>query len=203
MTEELRGLVRTRQLTVGYSGTAVATIPDLDLAGGLVWHVTGSNGSGKTTFLKTLAGLLPPVSGQVDRRCGKGAGGAIYVHSAPYLFAGSVTRNLMLTDPHPDDVRAVVDAFGLSTLLDCQAATLSHGQQRRLALARAIAGRPSLLLVDEPEGGLDDEAISAWRAFAVRAVEAGEPALVVAAHHPLALQAVPVRDVHLRSVSRG
>jgi ABC-type molybdenum transport system ATPase subunit/photorepair protein PhrA len=46
-----------------------------------------------------------------------------------------------------------------------------------------------LLLVDEPEGGLDDEAISAWRAFAVRAVEAGEPALVVAAHHPLALQA--------------
>lgn len=197
MTIDLSSVVRTRNLTVGYSGKAAAAIPDLDLVGGLVWHVTGSNGSGKTALLKTLAGLLVPVSGRVERRREMGAGGAIYVHSTPYIFAGSVTRNLKLAHPHRDDVRAVVDAFGLSTLLDRQAATLSHGQQGRLALARALVGRPSLLLVDEPEGGLDDEAISAWRAFAVRAVEAGEPALVVAAHHPLALHAVPMKEIHL------
>ena len=203
MSVELSSVVRTRDLTVGYSGKAAARIPDLELVGGLVWHVTGSNGSGKTALLKTLAGLLAPISGHVERRCEMGAGGAIYVHSAPYIFAGSVTRNLMLAHPHRDDVRAVVDAFGLSALLDRKAATLSHGQQRRLALARALVGRPALLLVDEPEGGLDDEAISAWRACAVRAVEAGEPVLVVAAHHPLALQAVPVREVHLKSVWPG
>ena len=197
MTAELPAVARTRRLTVGFSGTAVATIPDLDLVGGLVWHVTGSTGSGKTTFLKTLAGLLPPVSGQVERRCGIGPGGAIYVHSAPYLFAGSVRRNLALAHPHGDDVRSVVEAFGLSMVLDDEAAVLSHGQQRRLALARALVARPSLLLVDEPEGGLDDEALSAWRAYAVRAVEALEPVLVVAAHRPLALADVPVREVHL------
>jgi ABC-type multidrug transport system ATPase subunit len=197
MTIALSAVVCTRQLTVGYAGKVAAAIPDLDLVGGLVWHVTGANGSGKTALLKTLAGLLAPVSGHVERRCPMGTGGAIYVHSTPYIFGGSVTRNLTLADPDSDDLRSVVEAFELHTLLDRKATTLSHGQQRRLALARALAGRPSVLLVDEPEGGLDDEAISAWRACALRAVQAGAPALVVAAHHPLALAAVPMREIHL------
>ena len=197
MTDHLDPVVRTRGLTVGYSGTAAAVISDLDIVGGLVWHVTGSNGSGKTALLKTLAGLLRPVFGHVEGRGGMGPGGAIYVHSVPYLFAGTVRRNLTLVHPHPTDVQAVAEAFGLTALLDRQATKLSHGQQRRLALARALVGRPSLLLVDEPEGGLDDEAIAAWRACAVRAVQAGTPALVVAAHRPLAFDGIRGREVRL------
>lgn len=197
MNRDAAPVVRTRNLIVGYAGQAAAAIPDLDLVGGLVWHVTGSNGAGKTALLKTLAGLLAPVSGRVERRCEMGAGGAIYVHSVPYVFAGRVRRNLMLTRPPQADLHAVADAFGLSPLLGHDAATLSHGQQRRLALARALVARPSLLLVDEPEGGLDDEAVSAWRACALRAVEAGEPVLVVAAHRPLAFDSLPVREICL------
>ena len=197
MIDLQRPVASTRQLTVGYSGKAAATVPDLDLVGGLVWHVIGANGSGKTALLKTLAGLLRPISGHVERRCGMGRRGAIYVHSVPYLFTGSVRRNLEITHPEPEEVQAVADAFGLSTLLEREATTLSHGQQRRLALARALVGHPSLLLVDEPEGGLDEEAISAWRACAVRAVAAAEPALVVAAHRPWALEAVPVKEIRL------
>jgi ABC-type molybdenum transport system ATPase subunit/photorepair protein PhrA len=197
MSHDDTPVARTRNLIVGYAGQAAATIPDLDLVGGLVWRVTGSNGAGKTAFLKTLAGLLPPVAGRVERRCEMGVGGAIYVHSVPYLFAGSVRRNLMLVRPRQDDLQAVADAFGLSALADRDASLLSHGQQRRLALARALVGRPSLLLVDEPEGGLDDEAMRAWRACALRAVETGEPALVVAAHRPLAFQGIPVQEIHL------
>ncbi len=194
----LRGpVLRTRQLAVGYAGKAAATIEDLDLVGGVVWHVTGPNGSGKTALLKTLAGLLQPVSGRVERPCGMGRGGAIYVHSVPYLFAGSVQRNLDLSLPAPEEARVIATEFGLSTLLEREARSLSHGEQRRLALARAIVGRPSLLLVDEPEGGLDEDAIAAWRACALRTVEAGQPALVVAAHHPCALEDVPVCEVRL------
>lgn len=162
-----------------------------------MWHVTGPNGSGKTALLKTLAGLLRPVSGHVDRQCGRGTDGAIYIHSVPYIFAGTVRRNLALARPRQEHLETVAEVFGLSTLLDRQATTLSHGEQRRLALARALAGRPSLLLIDEPEGGLDDQAISAWRACAARAVQYGEPVLVVAAHRPLAFEAVPVSEVRL------
>ena len=176
---------------------AVATIPDLDFVGGLVWHVAGSNGSGKTALLKTLAGLLPPIAGRVERRCGPGRGGAIYVHSVPYLFAGTVRRNLALTHPRHEQLEAMAEEFQLSPLLDRDASTLSHGQQRRLALARALVGGPSILLVDEPEDGLDDEAISAWRMFVERAVQTGAPALVVAAHRPTAFEAIPVREVRL------
>jgi ABC-type multidrug transport system ATPase subunit len=197
MSQEAPPVVRTRNLIVGYAGQAAAAIPDLDLIGGVVWLVTGSNGAGKTALLKTLAGLLPPVSGRVERRCEMGVGGAIYVHSVPYVFAGTVRRNLMLARPRREDLQAVADAFGLLPFADRDASTLSHGQQRRLAVARALVGRPSLLLVDEPEGGLDDEAIGAWRACALRAVEDGEPALVVAAHRPIAFQGIPVREVRL------
>ena len=194
----LKGPVaRTRQLTVGYAGKAAATVPDLHLDGGVVWHVMGPNGSGKTAFLKTLAGLLPPVSGKIQRRCGMGPQGAIYVHSVPYLFAGSVRRNLEITHPERKQAEDVAGIFGLSPLLEREAAALSHGEQRRVALARALVGCPPLLLVDEPEGGLDEEALSAWRAFAVRALKESEPVLVVAAHRPLAFEDVPVREVRL------
>lgn len=197
MTDLHTPVVSTRELKVGYAGNVVATVPDLDLVGGLVWHVTGVNGSGKTTLLKTLAGLLHPVSGHVVRRCGMGRGGAIYVHSVPYLFVGSVRRNLEVTHPAPEQLESVADAFGLSALLEHEATMLSHGQQRRLALARALVGQPCILLVDEPEGGLDEGAISAWRDCAVRAVDAGAPALVVAAHRPGAFEDVAVKEIHI------
>jgi ABC-type multidrug transport system ATPase subunit len=192
-------LICTRALTVGYSGHAAAAVPDLEVVGGVVWHVTGPNGSGKTALLKTLAGLLDPVSGQVIRRYGMGIHGTIYVHSVPYIFAGTVRRNLALARAREEHVESVAEEFGLSALLDREARTLSHGQQRRLALARALIGRPSLLLVDEPEGGLDDEAIATWRACAVRAAAQGEPAVMAAAHRPLAFSGVPVRELRLGS----
>lgn len=197
MTGTPHPLVSTRDLIVGYSGKPAATIPDLDLGGGCVWHVTGSNGSGKTALLKTLAGLLAPIAGHVERRCGRGRNGAIYVHSVPYIFSGTVNRNLSLAGPDAGDVAAVVAAFSLSALLEREAATLSHGEQRRVALARATVGRPSLLLVDEPEGGLDEDAITAWRACAERTVQAGQPVLVVAAHRPMAFEGIAVREVRL------
>ena len=106
-------------------------------------------------------------------------------------------RNLEIAHPERKHAEAVAGIFGLSPLLEREAAALSHGEQRRVALARALVGRPSLLLVDEPEGGLDEEAISAWRAFAVRALETSDPVLVVAAHRPLAFADVPVKEIRL------
>jgi len=190
-------LIGARDLTIGYARAAATVVPDFDLVGGMVWHVVGPNGSGKTALLKTLAGLLPPVAGKVERHVGRGAHGAIYVHSVPYLFAGSVKRNLSLGRPSAQRMENAAGIFGLSSLLDRNAAELSHGELRRLALARAIASRPYVLLVDEPEGGLDNEALAAWRTCMVRALEEGDTALVVATHRPLAFDGIPLREIRL------
>jgi ABC-type multidrug transport system ATPase subunit len=190
-------LIRARDLSVGYPGSAAAVAPDFDLSSGVVWHVTGPNGSGKTALLKTLAGLLRPIAGQLERRLGKGALGAVYVHSMPYLFSGSVRRNLSLARPSRQQVESSAATFGLSSLIDRDASKLSHGEQRRVALARAIACRPHLLLVDEPEGGLDEEALAAWRTCMIRAIEEGDTALVVATHRAVAFEGIPVREIRM------
>jgi ABC-type multidrug transport system ATPase subunit len=197
MTGTETTLLRTHDLSVGYSISSVAVVADLALSPGLVWHVSGPNGSGKTALLKTLAGLLRPIAGRLERHLGAGSRGAVYVHSTPYLFSGSVRRNLSLGRPSRQQIEIAAGTFGLASLLNRDASKLSHGQQRRVALARAIACRPRLLLVDEPEGGLDEEALTAWRTCMIRAIEEGHTALVVATHRPVAFEGIPVREIQM------
>lgn len=199
MTNDDSGLIRTRGLAVGYTGSPVAKVPDLNLTGGVVWHVTGANGSGKTALLKTLAGLLPPIAGDVQRRYQKGVDGTIYIHPVPYLFSGTVTRNLELARPSSAHIDDVSRAFDLLLLHDRDVRTLSYGEQRRVALARAVASRPAVLLVDESEAGLDESALAAWQKYLAGAVANGTPVLVVATHHLLACDGIPIREIHLHS----
>ena len=160
----------TRGLVVGYHDHAVCQVPDLALAPGTIWLFTGSNGSGKTTLLKTLAGLLAPMSGSISPAPRPGREGSVFVHSVPVLFRGSLRHNLALSDHDSQQVAAAAAEFGLSDRLDQPAGQLSHGLRQRTALARAILARPQVLLLDEPEGGLDESALTTWRTFAARAL---------------------------------
>jgi ABC-type multidrug transport system ATPase subunit len=189
--------ITTRALAVGYGRQVVARIPDITIGPGAVWLVTGPNGSGKSTLLKSLAALLPPVDGSMSPIPARGSGGAVFVHSTPVLFRGTLRDNLRIATGGDAAIAKVADEFDLHDRLDQPAHELSHGMRQRAALARAILARPGLLLLDEPEGGLDEKALTLWRAFAQRAAEGRELTLVIAAHRPAGLEGVPVQTLAL------
>lgn len=135
-------------------------VPDLELRAGEVVAVLGPNGAGKSTLLRALAGLLPLRSGEVERPPGCDVA---LVFQRPIAFSGSVARNVALPLwarrlPRAERrarARAVMEAFGIAQLAERDASTLSGGELRRLALARAFATRPDVLLLDEPFDDLD------------------------------------------------
>ncbi|RYV52698.1 thiol reductant ABC exporter subunit CydC [Pengzhenrongella frigida] len=164
-------------VSVGWpGGPIVAHGIDLDVAPGRAIAVVGASGLGKTTVLLTLAGLLPPVSGQVTVG-GRAAWGAprpwvsrqvVLTAEDAHIFATTVLENLRVArgDVTPEEATDLLGRVelgpwlaalpqGLDTVLGSDATTISGGERRRLLLARALASRAQLLLLDEPGEHLD------------------------------------------------
>jgi ABC-type multidrug transport system ATPase subunit len=186
-------------LVAGYESRPVADVGSFGIQADRVTVVTGPNGSGKTTLLKTLAGLLPPVRGRIVPNPSAGPGGAIFVHSTPYLFAGTVRDNIRLTSRGDDErARGALRTLGVEQLWNEDVRRLSTGQRQRVAIARALAADPRLLLIDEPEGGLDVEGVSAWRQVVEQTLATGHSSIVIATH-----QLSPLKGLRLHVVRLG
>jgi ABC-type sulfate/molybdate transport systems ATPase subunit len=132
----------------------------LELRAGEVVALLGPNGAGKSTLLDALVGALAPASGQIERH-----GRAAIALQAPDLARRSVLVNVTLAlawwgVPRPERetrARAALRTFGAEQLAARPALALSGGERRRVHLARAIAVRPDILILDEPFAGLDGE----------------------------------------------
>ncbi len=155
--------MRVSDLTVSLGGRPVLERVDLAVAPGETVGLIGPNGAGKTTLLRAVLGLLKPESGTVET----GAGRPGYVPQKheftwdfPITVHGAVlnARARWLRGPNRDDRDAAAEALdrvGLADLAKRPVGELSGGQRQRVLVARALARRPSLLLLDEPFTGVD------------------------------------------------
>ena len=152
-----------------FGDRAVLRGVDLTIGWGEVAVLFGANGAGKTTLLRILAGLARPDSGTVNiggrrmSRTGQAARRLVGFAGHQTMLYNDLTcrENLAfyarlygVADPSRS-IAEVLDRVALSDRANRRVRTLSHGMQKRLSLARAILHHPSVLLLDEPEAGLD------------------------------------------------
>ncbi len=173
-------------------------------------HVAGPNGTGKTTLLRVVCGLLRPEQGQVLWQ-GKPISSTRLEYQAALAYAShepalkadlTALENLRFSvglkrRVGTPELRATMQRTGVAECADLPARVLSAGQRRRVAMARVLAMDASLWLLDEPFTNLDAAGTELMSALLKSQVERGGSALVVA-HHELQLD-VDMRRLDLRA----
>jgi zinc transport system ATP-binding protein len=180
--------------------------------------VLGSNGAGKSTLVRALLRLSPlsagdlrvfgtpvrefrewPRIGYVPQRATSATGVPATVHEV--VGSGRtprLSRLRRLTAADREAVTAAIESVGLTARADAPVATLSGGQQQRVLIARALAGEPDALVLDEPTAGVDAESQDAFGDTLARLKERGVAVLLVT-HHLGALAALVDRVVVVAS----
>ncbi len=172
--------IEVNQLVKSFGNTLALAGVDLKVKRGQTVAIFGPNGAGKSTLIKVLATIMNPSSGEVlvDGLNLKSNAEVIrtMIGVVPHqtLLYSNLTayENLefysrMYDVPHfKERILQVVDMVGMKPRLYDRVGTLSRGMQQRLSIARALLHKPAIMLLDEPETGLDQQAISMlWRSL--------------------------------------
>jgi heme exporter protein A len=188
--------IHTQGLTKHYGNRPVLRDIDLELPWGEVLSLFGPNGAGKTTLVRLLAGLARPTGGliriagmnperkgiEVRRLLG------VVTHQTFLYDELTARENLRFyarmygLDSADERIEEVSVTLGSTSYLDARVRTLSNGMQKRVSLARAVLHRPRLLIFDEPEAGLDQEALELVEAL-LEAHRADGGSAVVTTHN--------------------
>jgi urea transport system ATP-binding protein len=187
-------MLKVSELNQYYGGSHILRDVNLDVPNGACTVLLGRNGVGKTTLLKCLVGLLPVRTGAV--RCGeqdittlkpyeRARQGIAYVPQGREIFARlTVAENLQMglaTKPRSADVpQEIFEMFPvLKTMLNRRGGDLSGGQQQQLAIGRALAMKPKLLILDEPTEGIQPSIIKDIERVIRTLVAKGEMAILL------------------------
>jgi zinc transport system ATP-binding protein len=199
---------------VAFGGRPVLRDLNLTVQTGEVVAILGANGSGKSTLIRAALGLVPLAAGAISlfgvpqrrfrhwRRIGYvpqriGAGSGVPATVREVVASGRLAKRGFLRPSGKADRQAVNDAIALVGLAERAGepvSTLSGGQQQRTLIARALAGEPDLLVLDEPTAGVDAVSQEAFAAALVRFV-AGGGTVILVAHELGPLQPVITRAV--------
>jgi ABC-type lipoprotein export system ATPase subunit len=199
--------------THGRGATATVALGATDCTVGIAEQIAlvGPSGSGKSTLLYLLAGLDEPTTGRItwpaigERDELRPARVAMIFQGPSLLAPLTVSENVALPlilaghdDQHATAVAAdALGALDLTELADKLPEEISGGQAQRVAVARALAGEPSLILADEPTGQLDAVSGAAVIAVLLEASRRSGAGLVISTHDPAVADVVPARwEIH-------
>jgi ABC-type multidrug transport system ATPase subunit len=190
-------VLQVQDLSFSYPGRPVFTGWSADFKAGLTW-VRGSNGTGKSTLLKLLAGALPPLAGRLSVRgtdqaaspldyrrqvfwCGPAA--IAFDHLRPLEYFAF----LLSLYPHfdSDTAQVVAAELGLTPFMGKRLRELSTGTQRKVWLAAAFAAGAAVVLLDEPLNALDMASVRRVRARLQACTQDARTAWVVVSHEAL------------------
>jgi putative ABC transport system ATP-binding protein len=204
-------VVRTDRVTCRFGGGAATVVAvrgvTVTVAARAQIALTGPSGSGKSTLLHLLAGLQRPTSGSI-RWPGTHSDGIAAPDRVGLVFQGrslvstldvveNVRLPLLFAGVTESDAaaraRAALDRVGIADLADALPDVLSGGQAQRVAVARVLAGRPRLILADEPTGQLDHTAAATVIDVLLEAADTLDAALIVSTHDPAIARRLPTQ----------
>jgi len=191
-------LVHLHDVAIGYDVPLIEDI-NIEVVAGDVIAVLGPSGIGKTTLLRTIAGLVRPLDGDVELAV-PSRGGLGYIPQRLGLIGNLTVRDNVEMGtrvglsrwhlpfiPVPVKQRRyaerAMEDLGILSLADQPVRILSGGQQRRVATAKTVAQRPKLVLADEFLGELDDDNVEIVMKTVRQAIEAQNSAMIMVEHH--------------------
>ena len=199
-------ILEAREISVRFGGHMAVDCVDLDVEAGQITGLIGPNGAGKTTTFNVLTGLQAATTGRVllggeeitavpaHKRARLGMArtfqrlelfGSLDVHD------NVLTAAELVADPDHDPASVtqdLLDRVGLADLAGQRADSLSTGNARLLELARALAGRPKVILLDEPASGLDERETDRFADILVDLAVEGMAVLIVEHDVPLVMR---------------
>jgi ABC-type multidrug transport system ATPase subunit len=203
-------ICRVERLVVRRGGRTIVDGFDLGLDGGETVGIVGKNGCGKSTLLMAIAGVLAPTDGRVlvgdasvwggsrDRLRSRKALGYVPESADPpgFLLGGELWAMCAASRGVEAPSPSLIDALGLDELREIALERMSLGQRRRACLGAALLGPPELLVLDEPDNGLDGKRADALVELVLAHAAAGHAA-IIATHDRGLLERTNARVVQL------